>query len=88
MDDWLGRFAAALAQGLTTAGASVDLGPNGDEAILDLARRVAHGTERANAPLAAFLVGAYVGLRVAEGTDATAALEEALRVARRLLPAE
>ena len=49
MDDWLDRFAAALGVPPLDA-AEVD-------AILDLAREVAHGTERKNAPLAAWLAG-------------------------------
>lgn len=49
MDDWLDRFATALGvPPLDTA--EVD-------AILDLAREVAHGTERKNAPLATWLAG-------------------------------
>jgi hypothetical protein len=49
MDDWLDRFADALSV--------TRLGPTEVEALLDLARVVAHGTERRNAPLATFLVG-------------------------------
>ena len=49
MDDWLDRFAQAL--GVTP------LDTTEVDAILDLARDVAHGTERKNAPLAAWLAG-------------------------------
>lgn len=49
MDDWLDRYAAALGMS--------PLDPSEVDAILDLAREVAHGTERKNAPLAAFLAG-------------------------------
>lgn len=70
MDDWLDRFAEELA---------VDrLGPAEVDAVLDLARVVAHGTERRNAPLAAFLAG-----RAAAGGGGGAAA--ALAVARGLL---
>ena len=49
MDDWLDRFADAL---------SVPrLDPAEVDTLLDLARVVAHGTERKNAPLATFLAG-------------------------------
>jgi len=49
MDDWLDRFATALGMPpIDTAEV---------ETILDLAREVAHGTERKNAPLAAWLAG-------------------------------
>lgn len=49
MDDWLDRFAAALGV--------PPLDPAEVDAILDLAREVAHGTERKNAPLAAWVAG-------------------------------
>jgi len=48
------------------------------DVILDLARDVAHGTERKNAPLAAFLAGRFVG---AGGT-----LDEAVADAHDVLP--
>jgi hypothetical protein len=56
-----------------------------EEAILDFTRRVAHGSERKQAPLATFLAGWYVGLRVASGTDPVAAWEEAARLGDDLL---
>lgn len=49
MDDWLDRYATALGV------PPLDLAEV--DAILDLARVVAHGTERKNAPLAAWLAG-------------------------------
>ena len=49
MDDWLDRFADALSV--------ARLDPAEVDALLDLARLVAHGTERRNAPLATFLAG-------------------------------
>lgn len=65
MDDWLDRFADAL---------SVPrLDPAEAEALLDLARVVAHGTERTNAPLATFLAG-----RAAAGPAAALAEAEGL----------
>lgn len=51
MDDWLDRFADALGV--------PPLDPDDVDALLDLAREVAHGTERKNAPLAAFLAGRW-----------------------------
>lgn len=86
MDDWLVRYAAALAQGLKESDPAVDLGPSGEDTVLDLARSVAHGTKRRDAPLATFLAGCYVALRVGEGADAAKALDEAVRVAQQLLP--
>jgi hypothetical protein len=49
---WIDDYAKAL--GLELSEAEV-------QTILDLARDVAHGTERKNAPLAAFLAGRFVG---------------------------
>jgi hypothetical protein len=66
---WLERYAEAL--GLSLDDDDVEL-------LLDFARDVAHGTERKNAPLAAFLTGRFVGA----GGD----LSEALRRARVTLP--
>lgn len=54
MDDWLDRFADALGV--------PPLDPDDIDALLDLARDVAHGTERKNAPLAAFLAGRWSAL--------------------------
>ena len=64
MDDWLDHYAAALGV--------PPLATQEVDAILDLAREVAHGTERRNAPLAAWLAGRSAAdpaaaLRVAQG---------------------
>ena len=56
-----------------------------EDAILDFTRRVAHGSERKNAPLATFLAGWYVGLRAAAGADPIAAWAEAARIGDDLL---
>ncbi|HZB97415.1 MAG TPA: DUF6457 domain-containing protein [Candidatus Sulfotelmatobacter sp.] len=53
--------------------------------LLDLARDVAHGSERKNAPLAAYLAGRYVALRQADGVDVETALREAESVAKELM---
>lgn len=86
MDEWLGRYVAALARGLDEDTPPVDLGPGGEDSVLDLARLVADGAHPKNIPLACFLAGCYVALRVSKGQDAAGALDEARRVARRLLP--
>jgi hypothetical protein len=50
---WIDDFAAQL---------DVDpLSPEERRLLLDLAREVAHRTERVNAPLASYLVGRYMG---------------------------
>lgn len=76
MDDWLERYSAAL---------EIGLGDEEVDAILDLARDVAHGTERRFAPLSAYLAGKYVARRVAEGASAADAVHEAQAVVGRLL---
>ena len=71
MDPWLDRLADALR--------ITRLDPSEADTVLDLARVVAHGTERRNAPLAAYLAGRWAALN-AEGPGA------ALDTARGLLP--
>jgi hypothetical protein len=79
MADWLETFAAALDENLSDQTSGV--GAEERNLLLGLAREVAHGTERKNAPLATYIAGRYVALR---GTDE--ALTEALEVARSTLP--
>ena len=45
--------------------------------LLDLARDVAHGTERKVAPLSTFLAGMYVGRQLDAGADRLTILREA-----------
>jgi hypothetical protein len=68
--DWVAAYAEAL--GLELDDAAID-------AVLALARDVAHGTERKNAPLASFLAGRFVGTG--------GSLSDAVERARRSLPA-
>jgi hypothetical protein len=76
MDEWPERYSAAL---------GVDLTDDEIGAILDLARDVAHATERRFAPLSAYLAGKYVARRVADGATAEDAVHEAQEVVGRLL---
>lgn len=76
MDDWPTRYSTAL---------ELDLSDDEVDAILDLARDVAHATERRFAPLSAYLAGKYVTRRVADGTTAEEAVREAQEAAVRLL---
>ena len=75
-------------QALEEAGPGVELDDELVDAVLALAREVAHGTERRYAPLATFLAGQYVARRAEAGVSAPAALAEARAVARRCLPPE
>ena len=54
--------------------------------MLDVARDVAHGTERKATPIATFLLGAAVARRVAAGEDRHAALSAAANDLRGVLP--
>jgi len=76
MDDWPERYSAAL---------DVELTDDEIDAILDLARDVAHGTERRFAPLSAYVAGKFVTRRVGEGSSSADAVHEAQEVVGRLL---
>lgn len=84
MNDWIADYAAALDQRLNDA--DQPLAPSDEAAtlVLDLARIVAHGTERRNAPVAAYLAGTFAGLRQAAGMGTAEALREAIEVAEAL----
>jgi hypothetical protein len=81
--DWVQAYGAALARA-----SAAEMALTGEEvdAVLDLARLVAHGTERRNAPLATFLAGRFAADRWRQGASVTQALEEATAIARELLP--
>lgn len=75
---WSARLAAELG--------SAPLEPRTVGMLLRLAREVAHGTERVNAPLSTYVAGRHVAERVAAGGDEAAALAEVEAAVRRLLP--
>ena len=58
------------------------------DALLELARDVAHRVERKNTPLATFLLGAAVARAVAAGEDRGDALGRTRASVNALLPAE
>jgi hypothetical protein len=78
-------YAAALGRAAMT---EITLGPDEVEALLDLARDVAHGTERRFAPLVSYLAGQYVVARTRDGATVRQAVDEAVDVANRLLAAK
>jgi Domain of unknown function (DUF6457) len=86
MDDWFDKYAVALEERLGSS-ESVHLSGHLKNPILSLARIVAHGTERKNAPLATFVAGRYVVARGAQGVDEAAAVAEALEIAEAITPA-
>ena len=77
---WTDTYESELAR---DAGAEISV-PD-EDGLLDFARRVAHGTERKNAPLATFLAGWYVGVRTAAGASPADAWAEAARLGDELL---
>ncbi|MEA2931825.1 MAG: hypothetical protein QOI56_610 [Actinomycetota bacterium] len=77
-------YAAALGRAAMTA---ITLTADEVDALLDLARDVAHGTERRFAPLVSYLAGKYVVARTGDGATVRQAVDEALDVANRLLAA-
>lgn len=79
---WSERYREHLER---SVGAPVGLDEESVSAILDLARDVAHGTERLAAPLATFLAGQYVALRASAGVPMVSALDEAHAAALDLL---
>lgn len=87
MDDWLARYAAALAHGLPEGAAEVDLGEGGDQVVRQLFAAVEAAAGTDTAALAGFLAGVYTALKASAGEDAAAAVTEALRVARRMATA-
>ena len=90
MEDWLERYARALRGHLGPAksAAVLDMSQAEVKSILDMARVVARGTERLNAPLSSYLAGQYVAARVESGASATDAAAEAERIAAELLDPE
>ncbi|MDQ3931951.1 MAG: DUF6457 domain-containing protein [Actinomycetota bacterium] len=77
MSDWLRRYAVALGEEpLTTEEVA---------AILELARDVAHGTERKFAPLSTFLAGIHAAARIGQDGLRLDALSDAIEIARRLV---
>jgi hypothetical protein len=70
------QYAQALALQLT---------PEEIDAVLDLARVVAHGSERRFAPLSTYLAGQFVAELVRTGVPREEALAEAIAIAERAL---
>jgi hypothetical protein len=73
------RFAEAMA---------LELSEVEKETVLELARLVAHGSERMYAPLSTYLAGQFVAELVRTGLPRVEALAEAVAVAKRTLDAE
>ncbi len=78
-----------LASALTTPGSSSSelrpLDPRERALLLRIARNVAHSTERQNAPLASYLIGRFVELRITAGMSETDALARAAEIVTSLV---
>lgn len=77
MSDWVRRYAVALGEEPLTSEEVA--------AILELARDVAHGTERRFAPLSTFLAGIHAAARLGQDGMRLDALSDAIEIARRLV---
>lgn len=66
---------------------ALELTPEEVDAVLDLARVVAHGSERRFAPLSTYLAGQFVAELVRTGVPRKEALAEAIAVAEQALAA-
>ena len=73
------RYAEALGLRLT---------PEETDTVLDLARTVAHGSERRFAPLSSYLAGQFVAELMRAGVPREEALKEAVALAERALTTE
>lgn len=82
--DFVDRYARLILAGLASPDDPRML-PEEREAILELARIVAHGTERKNAPLVSYITGLCVGAQGLNRADRDRNLVQALTAARRLL---
>ncbi|MCA1673862.1 MAG: DUF6457 domain-containing protein [Actinobacteria bacterium] len=80
--EWPNLYGQALER---TAQATLSLTDDEARRVLDLARVVAHGSERRYAPLAAYLAGKFVGERSSAGVAPAEALEDAFATAEALL---
>ena len=85
--DWLSRFSDELSARLRNGEQFAPAGAEKNR-LLEVARDVAHTTERKNAPLAAFIIGRYVECRSEQGVDVATAIEEASEIAGGLLSSE
>ena len=88
MDDWFEKYAGALEERLGSSEPAMHLPGHLKNPLLILARIVARGTERKNAPLAAYVAGRYVVARGAQGVGEAAAVAEVVEIAEAITPAK
>jgi uncharacterized protein DUF6457 len=78
--EWIDRLAEALGEEAPDGGQTT--------ALLSAARDVAHRVERKATPLAAYVLGAAAGRRIAAGASSADALDAVLGVLGGMLPPE
>jgi Domain of unknown function (DUF6457) len=88
MNGWFEKYAEGLEDRLGKSEPAVHLRGEVKNPILSLARIVAHGTERKNAPLAAYVAGRYVVARCEQGVDEAMAVAEAVEIAEAITSAK
>jgi Domain of unknown function (DUF6457) len=83
--DVLRRLASALREAKPAGGDTDPLDLHDRALLLRIARDIAHATERQNAPLAAYLIGRYVQVRVTAGSSESEALAAAASTVHSLI---
>jgi len=87
MSDWLQEYADRLELDAELVEGALRVTSEQQESLLELARLVAHGTERKNAPLAAFLVGRFTACKGTGDAAVQAAILKAVHIADESLSA-
>jgi hypothetical protein len=78
--DLLQRLASALSAAAAEGAQLVPLDLGERALLLRIARDVAHASERQNAPLASYLVGRFVQMRISAGVAESEALADAAAI--------
>jgi hypothetical protein len=82
--DLLARLASALTDAAPEGSGVVPLDPRERALLLSIARDVAHASERQNAPLASYLIGRFVQMRMSAGFAESEALAGAAAIVNSL----
>lgn len=86
-DNWLDRYGKELVGTSDALFGPLEINSKEVDLLLEIAKVVAHGTERKNAPLATYLVGRYVASRKIQDNSVSieAVIVEALRLAESMV---
>jgi len=83
--DLLGALASALSDPGSSVAGLEPLDLRERALLLRIARDIAHATERQNAPLASYLIGRFVQVRIAAGEAESEALARAAAIVNSLV---